>query len=401
MPRLRLPTIILTAAVTLAAAPPLHAIERGDDPNDKVEELAQMAAQLYKQGRYDDAAELYLGAYEIVPVPNLLFNAARCYEKLEKWDAAITAYEQFAADPNVDSSSRKEVMQRIRRIWEIQQQADKPERRSDDSTDARVEPTRSPKLSSHFAQDYFSQGARISLGPASVGRAVFMAEFSDSDHDSFSYLPVHFGLTSQLEMPFKEMANGAFSLIGDLTIGYGSTPLGRGADETSSESPASDYADIFVTTKVQGAFRYAMGRRWHVGALLGPEYTLARLSSTSRDGATANLVFTGMGSSTLRVDAEAGFHPARWIGITTRYGIAPLLTLRTDVSGVDTPSLVGRNTELLIALYLGERVRLLLRAERRNVRGTLSTPPRSLGLDSEATIQDKLLRADASLGVRF
>lgn len=57
----------------------------------------------FDQGRFREALGEYQRAYDLAPVPELLFNIARCREQLGETAAAIAGYEQYlAAKPNAE-----------------------------------------------------------------------------------------------------------------------------------------------------------------------------------------------------------------------------------------------------------------------------------------------------------
>ena len=57
----------------------------------------------FDRGRYAPAMAEFKRAYELAPVPELLFNIARCQEQLGDLRAAIASYDQYlAAKPNAE-----------------------------------------------------------------------------------------------------------------------------------------------------------------------------------------------------------------------------------------------------------------------------------------------------------
>lgn len=55
---------------------------------------------LFKQERWDDALAHYWAAYDINPVPLLLFNAAQAQRRAQRWGEALSLYERFLSlDP--------------------------------------------------------------------------------------------------------------------------------------------------------------------------------------------------------------------------------------------------------------------------------------------------------------
>lgn len=52
----------------------------------------------FKQEHWDEALAEYWAAYDINPVPLLLFNAAQAQRRAGRWDEALSLYERFLAD---------------------------------------------------------------------------------------------------------------------------------------------------------------------------------------------------------------------------------------------------------------------------------------------------------------
>jgi tetratricopeptide (TPR) repeat protein len=65
-------------------------------------DLSEQARARYEAGDFTRALELFDRAYARDPDPNLLFNSARCHEKLGDTAAALDKYEAFLASPNAD-----------------------------------------------------------------------------------------------------------------------------------------------------------------------------------------------------------------------------------------------------------------------------------------------------------
>lgn len=122
MTRARILAALIAAAAlttTLPLIAPSEAYAQGNkDTAKKVEELSAKAAELYGKKDFLGAIELFKKAYELEPVPNLLYNIARCYEKAEKYEEAITYYKKFTVAPDVDSKSREDSLKRIETLQE-------------------------------------------------------------------------------------------------------------------------------------------------------------------------------------------------------------------------------------------------------------------------------------------
>ena len=96
--------------VAMSHAPPSHAAEPGtgsETPAPAALELSEDARNRYDRGEYERALVLFNEAYAREPDPNLLFNIARCHEKLGQPQAAIEKYEAFLASPNGDPTGRE------------------------------------------------------------------------------------------------------------------------------------------------------------------------------------------------------------------------------------------------------------------------------------------------------
>lgn len=99
----------------------------------RVEELAMAGAQEYREGNYETAIRHFKEAYALEPVPNLLYNIAKCYEKQEKYPEAVDYYQEFVVAPEVDSTARKAALDRIDSLREIAELKRDQERRSRES----------------------------------------------------------------------------------------------------------------------------------------------------------------------------------------------------------------------------------------------------------------------------
>lgn len=125
---------ILAVALALTCVPALAGMstasaqsEEGKSTARKVEELASKGAQAYGAERYREAISFFEQAYALQPVPNLLYNIGRCYEKLEEYKKAVEHYEEFAVAPEVSSEARREALERaesLREIADIQREDD-------------------------------------------------------------------------------------------------------------------------------------------------------------------------------------------------------------------------------------------------------------------------------------
>lgn len=89
------------------------------DKSAEVNALNEEGAALYAQRDYRRAVERFLRAYAVDPDPNLLFNIARCYEKLGDTEAAIEKYEEFIALPGADTVGRSRAHQSLQALRQL------------------------------------------------------------------------------------------------------------------------------------------------------------------------------------------------------------------------------------------------------------------------------------------
>jgi tetratricopeptide (TPR) repeat protein len=115
---------MLAATVALAGTPGLVYAQQPAEMSDEerarqVEQLAAQGAQAYRSGDYAKAIELFEKAYALEPVPNLLYNIAKCHEKQEDYEQAVDFYQKFAVAPDVDSKARQAALDRVESLREI------------------------------------------------------------------------------------------------------------------------------------------------------------------------------------------------------------------------------------------------------------------------------------------
>lgn len=91
---------------------------RAEDPNvERARIHVRAAIAYYDAGRYEDAAHEMQAAYELKPLPDLQYNLAQCYERLDKLEEAAQAYEKYLAG-RADAPDRHMVQQRIANLRE-------------------------------------------------------------------------------------------------------------------------------------------------------------------------------------------------------------------------------------------------------------------------------------------
>lgn len=92
--------ILATALVAAVLLPPpavlaASASSRAAADAAEVQRLTREAHVLYKEGKFLDAAQTLLKAYELKPVPELLFNVARSYDEGGNSEEALRWYQRY------------------------------------------------------------------------------------------------------------------------------------------------------------------------------------------------------------------------------------------------------------------------------------------------------------------
>jgi len=119
-----IPVFLFALGVTLSSA--ARAAEGGSAPDAaasaRIAELNETGARAYAERNYRTAIEKFVEAYAIDHDPNLLFNIARCYEKLGDLGAAIEKYEAFVAAPGADTEGRIKAKESLTELEHLREQ---------------------------------------------------------------------------------------------------------------------------------------------------------------------------------------------------------------------------------------------------------------------------------------
>ncbi|HHH30318.1 MAG TPA: tetratricopeptide repeat protein [Polyangiaceae bacterium] len=75
----------------------------------------------YDAGRLNEALACFLGAWRLVPNPELAYNVARTYERMSEHSRAIEFYRRYLADAAADEETRADVERRIHEMEEVAQ----------------------------------------------------------------------------------------------------------------------------------------------------------------------------------------------------------------------------------------------------------------------------------------
>lgn len=108
MRSLRLPAALLTLCTALLAAP-----ARADNTADESDIAFSQGNTAFSKRDYEKALAAYFLSYRLVPNRNVLFNIARCYEALDRFDEAYRYWYDLYVDQGLAEDDRREVRQAL------------------------------------------------------------------------------------------------------------------------------------------------------------------------------------------------------------------------------------------------------------------------------------------------
>ena len=92
----RASALSLAAALTFAIGGDARAQGLDEDPDTAAARRHfEQGRELYGAGRFEAACAEFETANRVKPLPAFDYNLAKCNERLERWDAAIVAYERY------------------------------------------------------------------------------------------------------------------------------------------------------------------------------------------------------------------------------------------------------------------------------------------------------------------
>lgn len=113
--------LVLAALLGFAVAAPAEAQRR--EPTraqlDRAQALFIEGSRHYQAGRLNEALERFLGAWRIVPNPDLAYNVARTYERMSDSQHAIEFYGFYLRRAAPDAAEREDVERRIRELEDV------------------------------------------------------------------------------------------------------------------------------------------------------------------------------------------------------------------------------------------------------------------------------------------
>ena len=165
-----------------------------DDPDiELVRRHFRVGAELYAQEKYVEAVAEFEQARAIKPLPTLDFNIARCYDRLERLDDAIAAYQRYAASTPTPGDVG-EIRARIaalseRRARKASAAVEKPAAPPPVEKPA----TENPAAPAPAAPSNAGRGKRIGgivlgvIGLGALGAGIGMSVLSQSENDRLSH----------------------------------------------------------------------------------------------------------------------------------------------------------------------------------------------------------------------
>ncbi len=128
---MRLPALLvvlplLTAVATSAAAQ--DALDRADVERARVH--FEAGIQHYDDGHFEDAAREFEAAFQLTGHPDVLYNLAQSYDRLERFREAIANYRRYLDESSPDSPERGRVERRVRELETLQSVREAEERQA-------------------------------------------------------------------------------------------------------------------------------------------------------------------------------------------------------------------------------------------------------------------------------
>src|SRR5690242_12375424 len=94
----------------------MPAVALAHNTADEADVLFEVGNEAYARGHYVEALRSYFASYRLVPNRNVLFNIARCYEALTRYNEAYRYYNDLTQEhlPNADEAEVRRALERLR-----------------------------------------------------------------------------------------------------------------------------------------------------------------------------------------------------------------------------------------------------------------------------------------------
>ncbi|HEV8547568.1 MAG TPA: hypothetical protein VGQ57_01050 [Polyangiaceae bacterium] len=266
---------LLAAAVALALSSPavVQAAEPAGDAQDtssaaRIAELNEAGTRAYAERHYRAAIEKFVEAYAIDHDPNLLFNIARCYEKLGDLGAALEKYETFVAAPGADTQGRIKAKASIAELEELQKQggvAPAGARAADaGSAEADPEASAETEASSPRILPWITLGTGVVV--AGAGATLYALGLHDhaqvTDAAGYGDRTVVYPMTRSEAQAYVDAGNTK-KLVGGIGMGVGGALIATGVVwlvTGTSEAAAKTAGSLTLAPSTSGCYAGYSGR---------------------------------------------------------------------------------------------------------------------------------------------
>ncbi len=186
------------------------------------ERLTKEAVLAYRGKDYARALSLFEQAYQVKPVPNLLYNMGRIQEKRGKFKEAIAKYEKFVTEPGVDIKARQDALDRLKTLREVVSLRDKGQKVDEEKVKnehadrelAAPKPLKTP-AAPQVERDYTAAWVTLGVAIASYGTSGFFALQARSAHSDFE------DATTRAARRDAESWGQTASVVADSTLALG------------------------------------------------------------------------------------------------------------------------------------------------------------------------------------
>lgn len=213
--------------VALGSSAAVQAQESDSDDSTRARELYLEGDRFYREGRYEQAVEAFREAYELSERPQLLYNMANAYERLNRLREAGDALEQYL--PHAPAEDRSAVESRLTAL-RARMEAQEANASGDDQEEDGVRDRERPPPPQPRSPDVVGPAVLLGLGGASLVAAGLMGAFALVLSDSTATSCMDVGartLCSEGARANVESAQG-LALATDITWAAGAALAGIG-----------------------------------------------------------------------------------------------------------------------------------------------------------------------------
>jgi Flp pilus assembly protein TadD len=85
----------------------------GQSVDEQAQRLADEAVEAYRTGTYDKAVKLFKQAYALRADPAILYNLAKCFDKMGRPEGALEYYRRYLVAENTDPKLRQKAEEKV------------------------------------------------------------------------------------------------------------------------------------------------------------------------------------------------------------------------------------------------------------------------------------------------